>query len=449
MDTSDANLLQVQAQVDLILAMRGLGQAPTLERLLRFLLTRSLEGHAPKEAEIAEAVWGRLPRSRDEDASVRVYIHRLRQRLDAFYAGPGREQAWRLVLPKGRYLLEVEKICGDKHCNVAGTMPDEVLGEGHAGQAVYKRRLWRRVKLASVVLCAAMGGWVVGEWHRDPGQIEVAQASALWQPLLDGEHRVVLVLGDYYIFGERDDQGNISRLIREFDVNSAGDLDDLKTMNAARARHYTDLDLAYLPVGVGAALRSVAPVLRAGRAGAAVVQVVTSSHLSVQAVQNTSLVYLGYLSGLGILRSPLFDQSRFAIGSSFDEIIDRTTGRHYLASSHLKASDMPGEDYALVSSFKGVTGNRIIIIAGTRDAALMQAAEFVTRPATLARFDSLAHGEQSFEALLGISALRNIGLEARLINLSARPNPSWRKSSESEFPDAMPPPLRPPGKQAP
>ena len=42
-----------------------------------------------------------------------------------------------------------------------------------------------------------------------------------------------------------------------------------------------------------------------------------------------SLVYLGYLSGLGGLRDPMFSGSRFAVGSSYDEIIDKQTGRHY------------------------------------------------------------------------------------------------------------------------
>ena len=102
----------------------------------------------------------------------------------------------------------------------------------------------------------------------------------------------------------------------------------------------------------------------------------------------TNLVYLGYLSGLGSLRDPMFSGSRFAIGNSYDQIVDRRTGRTYTATTPLdREADSPGQDYAIVSTFKGVTGSTIVVIAGTRDAGLMQAAEFVSHPEELARLE--------------------------------------------------------------
>jgi len=47
------------AQVALVLASDGLGRSPMLERLLRFLLASAEAGRAPKEAEIAAAVFDR------------------------------------------------------------------------------------------------------------------------------------------------------------------------------------------------------------------------------------------------------------------------------------------------------------------------------------------------------------------------------------------------------
>jgi hypothetical protein len=41
---------------------------------------------------------------------VRVYVHRLRRKLDEFYAGPGKDQPMRLILPKGGYLLALEPL---------------------------------------------------------------------------------------------------------------------------------------------------------------------------------------------------------------------------------------------------------------------------------------------------------------------------------------------------
>jgi len=436
-DGADDRALALRQQVETILAAEGLGRSPTLERLLRFLLASAMEARAPKEVEIAGAVLSRLPDAREADASARVYIHRLRRKLDDFYAGQGRDQAWRLILPKGSYLLGVERIVRrDEQALVSGDEPEPAHErEIRAGSGQAASAWWKRALLAALVVGAALTGWAIGTWDRDPGQLEVVRRSAVWSPVLTGDHGVALVLGDYYIFGERDKQGNVSRLIRKFDVNSAGDLDRLKMMEPASNGRYANLGLAYLPVGAGAALRAVSPVLGAARRG---LTVTTVSQLSAQTMQNASLVYLGYISGLGVLRAPMFDGSRFAVGSSFDEIVDQRTGKHYLASSHLEESDVPGEDYALISAFRGVLGNRIIIIAGTRDAALMQAAQFVTEPATLARLHSVAEGGRAFEVLLGISALRNVGLAARIVAISQRSNPSWQENAANRFPDSFP-----------
>ena len=64
-----------------------LGKPGTLSRLFDFLLARSLEGDAPKETEIALQVFGKSPGfDVSQDAVVRVYVHKLRRRLEEFNA---------------------------------------------------------------------------------------------------------------------------------------------------------------------------------------------------------------------------------------------------------------------------------------------------------------------------------------------------------------------------
>src|SRR5690606_17915560 len=47
--------------------------------------------------------------------------------------------------------------------------------------------------------------------------------TSLWQPILESRLPVLILVGDYYIMGEVDDSGNISRMVREFDINSRQD----------------------------------------------------------------------------------------------------------------------------------------------------------------------------------------------------------------------------------
>jgi hypothetical protein len=244
------------------------------------------------------------------------------------------------------------------------------------------------------------------------------------------------VVGDYYIFGENGPDGEVARLRREFDVNSPRDLDTFKAMDEAHRRLYRSRpQLPAAGGGHGDPLGGAAAPLRPNGMGA--VAVVPTSRMDVTLLKNNGIVYVGYLSGLGSLREAVFDHSRFAVGSSYDEIIDQRSGHHFMATSHLNNSDAEGEDYALISSFAGVDGNRIIVIAGTRDAALMQAADYVTRPETLAILEARIGKAQAFEALLGIHAMHNIGLEARLIEASPRSDPTWQKNDKRAFPRSV------------
>lgn len=417
---------KLAAQVERVLAAKGLGRSVALEHLLRFLLVCALEGRAPKEAEIADMVFDRSHEDVLPDASVRVYVHRLRGKLDAFYAR--HPEAPHLILPKGSYLLALSPQDG---------APEEPAPPPQTEPALHTAKIPRRALLIALLLTGALAlGWVLGRWYQPDDPRMVVRQSPLWHGVLADRHRSAIVLGDFYIFGERGEDGSINRMRREFTVNSARDLDELKAMGGDPYGRYADLGLTYLPVGIGAAVNSVAPIMANGP-GEPATLVLPVSQMGGQMVQTHALVYLGYLSGLGSLRSPVFEGSRFAVGSSYDEIIDHATARHYIASSHLEGSNVPGEDFALVSSFLGLDGNRILIIAGTRDAALMAAADFVTHPATLAQLDRVAAQGGSFEALIGVPALQNVGLSARLIAATPRRNPTWTARSALSFPDEI------------
>src|SRR5688572_838313 len=85
-----------------------LGKPGTLSRLFDFLLARSLEGDAPKETEIALQVFGKSPSfDVSQDAVVRVYVHKLRRRLEEFNARTAGSA--KIVIPKGEYRVLLER----------------------------------------------------------------------------------------------------------------------------------------------------------------------------------------------------------------------------------------------------------------------------------------------------------------------------------------------------
>jgi hypothetical protein len=294
--------------------------------------------------------------------------------------------------------------------------------------------------MAGAVAIAAFGaGWAAQSWKLARTPVERVRHSGLWKPLLSADRSILLTVGDYYMFGEKD-QGSdeVRRLVREFKVQSPQDLQRWIALDPSREGRYVDVSLSYLPVGAAEAMHAIVPIVTNERVDGRRLLTAPASELNVHLVSRNDIVYVGYISGLADLRWPVFGGSRFKVGQSYDELIDSKTGKHYVADSHLSLRDLPGQDYAIVSSLQGPMGNRIIVIAGTRDAALMQAARFVTDPATVQSLDKLAAQSGSYEALIGVDVLENVGLRARLIVASARPAPSWSAPTSVRFPDQLP-----------
>lgn len=432
MSESEANALCEQRA--LRREAQAFGRSPALDRLFGFLLNCSLEGRSPKEVEIADRVFDRVGDGAEQDASVRVYVHRLRRKLEEFYAGAGANEAVRLVIPKGAYRLTAERVA------IAPAPAPAVPADPPPAAPARSRRMWSTVAgvLALMALTAVLT-WLVAS-RTDPvdAPLRDVRADPLWAPVVSDSRRLVIVVGDYYIFGERDASGDIARLVREFDVNSAGDLERIAARRPDRAK-MVDLGLNYLPVGVASALRVVVPIVRRNEHELRKPLVVPASQLTPDMVKNADLIYLGYLSGLGSLRDPMFSASRFTVGGTYDEIVDLTTGRRWVAGTHLDASEArPTEDYALISSFAGPTANHVVVIAGTRDAALMQAAEFATHSTTLAQITAPLHGAPAFDALLAVEGLRNVGLRARLLVSTSRARETdWSGRQSQPFPDEL------------
>jgi hypothetical protein len=412
-------------------ARHALGRSDGLNRLFDYLAECAVAGARPKEFEVAAAVFGRSSAfDGSQDASVRVAVHRLRRKLDEFYAGPGRDEPVRLCIPKGEYRM------------IAEPRPGEAVAD--APPRFWGPRAWGRTGLAALAVLALLNlaAWAVF-WttHGTERTLARAQASTTWAPLLKAEPATLLVIGDYYIFGEIDERAGINRLVREYGINSREDLDAWLMDNPKAMGSYRDLDLYYLPVGAAFALRSVVPIISRGGAKAENLHVVMASDLTPEMLKRNNIVYLGYLSGLGVLRAPVFAGSRFQVGETYDELIDTQSHKTYHSQEggpspgYANGGDARRRDYGYVTAFKGPSGNRIVVIAGDRDTGLMQTAEALANPDALKALARSAGGGDSFEALYEAQGIGRSSLGGRLVMAAPRKavNP-WIDQTNQTFP---------------
>jgi len=384
------------AQVARVRESGILGRSHGLSRLFDYLADPARGGRTLREADVAQDVFGR-GMDLSGDASVRVYVHRLRKKLEAFYAGPGAAEPHRLTIPVGEYRLDVAEA--------------DVEAAPAAVAEPRPRWLWPAIAAALVLVAANLGAWwwVVRE-AAPSRELARTAASPLWAGI--GRDRpVIVVVGDYYIFGDTDYGDGPKRMIRAFEINSPADLDAWLMDNPQLQGRYVDLDTYYTPVGATLALREIMPLVRQAAGGIDRVRVTTASHLTPDLMKSADIVYVGYLSALRLLQEPVFERSRFAIGSTYDELVDRKTGQSFVSGAGTASGDRPNRDYGYLARFEGAAGNHFVIVAGARDIGVMQMAEVATDPTALAGLK--IGGAGAVEALYEVDGVGRTALGAK------------------------------------
>jgi len=386
----------------------SLGKPGSLSRLFDFLLSRTLAGEAPKEIEIALEVFGKSPAfDVSQDAVVRVYVHKLRRRLDDFYSRTA--SAERLTIPKGEYRIVLASTAAEPSV-------DDVSAPSPVASTPEPR--WRRWLTPGIALVI---GLIVGAaltavaFDRSTDtQLQTLRASPVWAPLLDDELPVTIVVGDYYLLGEADAAGGIRRLVREFFINSHSDFLEHAELDPQLMQKYRNLNLTYLPNSIAFALQDIAPII--GRQKR--VRVTLMSALDVSLLKTSHVIYVGFISGLGILGDPVFAASRVSPGGSFDELIDLKTNRTYVSTAMpSQGGDGSYRDYGYFSTFDGPAGNRIMIVAGTRDTGVQQVGEVLSQQALLDELTAAGNATQ-FESLYEVFGVAQASLRSKLLFVS-------------------------------
>lgn len=399
-----------------------LGKPGALSRLFDFLLSRSLSGQAPKEIEIALQVFGKDPNfDVAQDSVVRVYVHKLRRRLEEFATRSLTPYDSRITIPKGEYRLVLEP--GSAGAPSVAAPAPESAEPALIQVAQPSKPRWRQwLKPALAALAAFVAGVVLTYLFTSTPQdrdLNAVRQSAVWGPLLDDDLPITLVVGDYFLLGEVGQAGNVERLVREFYINSNQDFLDHLQLDPEQMNRYRNLDLTYLPAATAFALQDLVPVLSAGKQ----VRVTLLSALDPRLLKTSHVVYVGYISGMGMLGDRVFAQSRLALGGSFDELHDTQTGTDYVSTAMpMGVEGGAFRDFGYFSTFAGPNGNRVVVISGTRDNGVMHVAEALSRRAGVEELARESAGAASFESLYEVDGMARAGLNARLLFVSSMKN---------------------------
>ena len=394
----------IKQEIEKLTAGDVLGRSRSYARLLKFVADCSIDGRTPKELEIAVEVFGKgSDFDPNQDSLVRVYMHNLRQKLDNYYAREDNPGGDRLAIPKGEYRIAV--------VSAKDSTPVSATGR-HAPP------VWAVVLIAALAI--NLVALVLLGRGEDPAAnvYEQVSRSSMWASFMDDELPFLIVVGDYYIFAELDQFGRVERLVRDFDVNSADDLEDRFIYEPELMETYLDVDLTYLPQASAFALKDLLRVIyRSDKP----VRVTPMSELTVADLKSNHVIYVGYISALEQLMEFVFGSSGLILGETYDELSNAATGESYISGAGIPLEGRHNyTDYGFFSTFPGPTGNQLMIIAGTRDAGLMFPAQVATTLAGVTAIEESlpgppADGPLALEALYEVTGFDRVSLDAMLV----------------------------------
>ena len=409
-----------------IITSGALGRSKNYRALLQYLVQCSIEGKPPKELEIAIDVLGR---NNDFDVSVdstvRVYVHQLRKKLDAYFEKQGAEEDYRIVVPKGSYTLSVIPSI-KKIENPSSLFNQQSQGNLNTG-----------LLIAGLVLLIVNLAYMLSVNYSSPAMVSQSAAEhPVWDSVLKDEQPILLVMGDYYIFGELNANGNIARMVREFNVNSRSDLEELQFSDIEKAENYLDLDLSYMPEGSAFALAKIVPILQAS---GKTVNITMMSDLTTPDIRNNHIVYIGYISALEKLTDITFAGSGLRIGRSYDELLNTETQEYYTSDAGLPEEGQPFRDYGMFAKFPASIDTQVVLISGMRDAGLMHTAQALSDTETL---DVLIFAIENdtdeaiafFEALFEVFGVDRLNFDSNLVYANQLDtNLIWSAPQSSRF----------------
>jgi hypothetical protein len=422
----------LQKQAESIRQAHVLGRSELMQRLFDYLVNCSLADKAPKEIEVAIEVFARDSAfETTQDAMVRVYIHKLRRKVEEYYLGPGSNEPYRLTIPRGEYRLVLEDVAHSPNKELvepADATPSITNGEPAIEvltnpSPTFK---WRYVAIAAAALLAVnVLIWFLAVTPRSAAaqELDRVRDTPMWSAIVKDNQPVTIALGDYYIFGELgtpsvENPDLVRRLVRDFGINSRSDLERMIKDHPEFADRYMDVALRYLPVSTAFALSDVLRLLESNKKNPRQVQLVLASDLTPDMIRSTHVVYIGLLSGMGMLRDIAFTGSQFKIGETYDELINRNTNKLYISQATLAATTNARYlDYGYFSTFAGPSGCRIVILAGTRDAALMHTAQAISHEQSLHDLTEHANKSENFEALFAVEGIDQINLDGKLLTV--------------------------------
>jgi hypothetical protein len=408
-----------RAQLSRVLLSQSFHNSESLRHLLAYLAEKSLADPPEelKEYTIGIEACGKPPSyDPQKDASVRVQMGRLRQKLDEYYREEGVGDPLVLGLPKGRFVILFQPRTSEKP--VPPRSRAELMAAGF-------RRL-RAAPPASVVLMVLLiaalvwAAWLTRRLRAYEAELAVSHqastmrmASPLWGPFLSHQAPSVVVFGSPPVFASLKHRLFV-RFYNPTDPDDPRSSPDFAAVDA-RVGPLAGPRYDYASMGDAIAVQRLSSFF--GSAGIALAAL--PAHLATwDAIKNRNVILIGAWRMHPLLRKLPVTQD-FELGA--DEQIHNRNVQPGEQQVYTTPSHRNTMTYAIVGAFPGLKpGREVLVITAHSSPGASGAADFITSPESLKIMEhrvalSASGPRKHFQMLLRIYVDSDVPVKAEYV----------------------------------
>jgi len=371
----------VAAALEKILGSETLRGKETLRVLLTYLMEKTLDGSAEalKEYTIGVEAFGKPEAyNPQEDASVRVQIGRLRQKLEEYYRSEGAHDPLVIELPKRQFALLFHE---QPEAAITKPPSEAVPEDAQPTVAMVVRQLsWPSLLVGAFVVALLWAGWSFlkpRELVRSAAAIATSpELLELWRPFLLSERPVTMAMTMRPFL--RYDRG----VIREWQMDNPDYAEREKRLLELKRLLETERlvpwEKTYTTFGEATGVFLLTKLFDQQQRE---LQLKRQDALTWEELAAQNVIFVG--SG----KAGMFE--RIPVQLAFEQKNNSILNLHPQANEPAEFRTPPPdpkdfmqrEDYALISVVPGLHGNgEIIAFGGTSSSGLWAAVEFMTEP---------------------------------------------------------------------
>ena len=369
-----------------ILLSEEFAKSSQYQKLLKYLVESSLDGKTPKEVTIAYDVFcTEVNHDKETDTKVRVYIHNLRKKLDSYYMHEGKDDELQIEIPKGNYRVRFI----DKTKTIRRLSRTTILYTSIAA-------LFTSILINIYLLQVNTSKMSVNT--------QIPENNPVWKEYFESELPILIVFGDYFLYTDTQIPERL-RYVRDFQMNSADDLEQFLSENDSFLTHISPTEHTFLGKLAPWSLYDLQSVLMPYDRQ---IELKLSTQLQWGDLNKYNILFVGTFKTLGILKElikKLHVTYQIDPNYLFYHPENADTSYSYHATSSIAGK--PYEtDYAVIAKISGANDNIITLFTSTRDIGCLAAVDFLTKPQFLLPFISenlkSGSGVKYFEAIFEV-----------------------------------------------